>query len=438
MLVVEDERLVAEDLANSLKDLGHDVVGMASTAKDAIELTRRTRPDLVLMDIYLQDGMDGIDAARIIRRKYAVPALFLTAYSGEELLKRAKTAQPCGYLLKPFTNRDLRVAIEMSLYKAKMESRLRESEERYRTLVEMAPEGIILHVEGKIILANQAASTILGASAPDEIIGRNLFSFVHQDYLEITMDRQRMIYENSEPAPLLEEVFIRVDGEPAHVEVASGFLTYKGKSAVQTYIRDISDRKKAEAEKERLISKLKATEEALRFQASRDDLTGALNRRAILERLKVEISRSSRHGGYVGLIMLDIDNFKNINDEFGHQAGDAALREVANRIVSSVRPYDSVGRYGGEEFLVVAPGADPESALVVADRLRRKFDENPIPIGKSEFPLTVSLGVASSNRVKPREVDSFIQAADQALYTAKRAGRNRVESYKASIQLMHA
>jgi diguanylate cyclase (GGDEF)-like protein/PAS domain S-box-containing protein len=438
ILVVEDERLVAEDLAASLENLGHIVVGITGSAKDAIKLTRDTGPDLVLMDIYLQDNMDGIEAAKVIRGKLGAPVLFLSAYSGENLVHRAKATDPCGYLLKPFTEKDLRVAIEMALYKAEMERRLRESEERYRTLVELAPEGIILHVQGKIILANRAASQILAANGPEDLVGKDLMDFVHPDFVQITLDRQDRMYANFESAPLLEEVFLRADGKPTHVEVASGFLTYGGKNAVQTLIRDINERKRAEAERERLIAKLKAIEEALRFQASRDDLTGLLNRRAILERLKMEMSRSSREGGDVGLIMLDIDNFKDINDRFGHQAGDSALKEVANRIMASVRPYDSVGRYGGEEFLVVAPGADLDAACIVADRLRKRFHENPIPIGNLALPLTVSLGVASSNRLSPKEIDSFIQAADQALYHAKRSGRNRVESHAMVDQMMHA
>lgn len=438
ILVVEDERLVAEDLVSCLQSLGHNVVGLTDSGTEAINLAQQTRPDIVLMDICLKGDTDGIEAAGIIRSKIHAPVLFLTAYSGSTLLERAKKTNPCGYLLKPFTEKDLRVAIDMALYKAQMENRLRESEERYRTLVELSPAGIILHVQGKIVLANHAAADILGADSAGELIGKDLIDFVHPEFVDITLERQQMMYNDQESAPLLEEIFVRFDGKPVYVEVASGFLTYGGKKAVQTLIRDISERKKAESERERLIAKLKATEEALRFQATHDDLTGVLNRRAILERLKAEMARAVREGGSVALIMLDIDKFKDINDRFGHQVGDSALCEVANRIMDSIRPYDSAGRYGGEEFLVVVPGADLESACAVADRLRRRFENQPIPIGKTAFPMTVSLGVSSSRNLRPKDVDSFVQAADQALYAAKRSGRNRVEFSGVMTQMMHA
>ncbi len=438
ILVVEDERLVAEDLVYCLNDLGHEVVGLTGSGEEAVNLAQETRPDIVLMDICLKGDTDGIEAAGLISAKIHAPVLFLTAYSGTTLLERAKKTNPCGYLLKPFTRKDLRVALEMAFYKAQIENRLMESEERYRTLVELSPAGIMLHVHGKIVLANQEAANILGAHSAEKLMGKDLIDFVHPEFVDITLERQQMMCDDDEFAPLLEEIFVRLDGKQVHVEVASGFLTYGGQKAVQTLIRDITDRKKAESERERLIAKLRATEEALRFQATHDDLTGVLNRRAILERLKAEMARTLREGGSIALIMLDIDNFKNINDRFGHQVGDSALCEVANRIMDSIRPYDSAGRYGGEEFLVVVPGADLESACAVADRLRRKFENEPIPIGKNAFPMTVSLGVSSSRNLRPKDVDTFIQAADQALYAAKRSGRNRVEFSGVMNQMMQA
>ena len=126
--------------------------------------------------------------------------------------------------------------------------------------------------------------------------------------------------------------------------------------------------------------------------------------------------------------MLDIDHFKNLNDTHGHMAGDAVLREFTRRITASLRPYDAVGRYGGEEFLVVLPGCHVDAALRHAERLRGLITDDYFDTSEGRHTVTCSLGVASTSSCNPKDADSLIRAADAALYRAKRNGRNRVES----------
>lgn len=167
--------------------------------------------------------------------------------------------------------------------------------------------------------------------------------------------------------------------------------------------------------------------EGLRIQATHDALTGVYNRRAILDILETELGRVARGGAPLGVVLVDLDHFKRINDTHGHQAGDAVLREAALRLRGAIRTYDNVGRYGGEEFLLIMAGCDATSAMMQAERLRRTVAEAPVGSGGDLIAVSASLGVASTGQTSERRVDRLVRAADLALYRAKLAGRNRVE-----------
>jgi diguanylate cyclase (GGDEF)-like protein len=172
-----------------------------------------------------------------------------------------------------------------------------------------------------------------------------------------------------------------------------------------------------------LQEELLKAREALREQATRDGLTGLLNRNSILETLDDEISRAARAGHPVSVLMADLDRFKSINDSHGHLVGDAVLREAARRLKSAARRYDSVGRYGGEEFLIVLPGCDAADAAVQAERMRDAIGATPFPTPSEPVLVTVSLGVACSSNCAP---ETLVREADDALYQAKAEGRNQV------------
>jgi two-component system, cell cycle response regulator len=168
----------------------------------------------------------------------------------------------------------------------------------------------------------------------------------------------------------------------------------------------------------------------LQFAAAHDALTGLWNRGAILDLLNREVSRRQRSGDALGVIMADIDYFKKINDTYGHLVGDAVLREVTQRLAVSVRPYDVVGRYGGEEFLIVFPGCSAPNLIVGAERLRHCVADRPIETSVGQIPVTLSLGLASVEQGEKETLDceAFLHTADEALYAAKARGRNRVET----------
>ena len=189
-----------------------------------------------------------------------------------------------------------------------------------------------------------------------------------------------------------------------------------------------------------LQAQLLATQAAISEQARRDALTGLLNRGAIFEVLRSEVSRAARARNCLSAVMADLDRFKQINDTSGHMAGDAVLREAALRMASSMRPYDSVGRYGGEEFLIVLPGCDYGSGMAFAERIRAAIADKPFPLHREDLPVTCSFGVASlGGPAGYMETDTLVRLADEALYRAKRDGRNRVigaqleHSYHSSV-----
>lgn len=173
-----------------------------------------------------------------------------------------------------------------------------------------------------------------------------------------------------------------------------------------------------------LHEELVAAREALRIQATRDALTGVYNRGAALRRLEEELDRAIRECKPLSVLMMDIDHFKNVNDTYGHLVGDAVLKETVRRIQAVIRSYDVVGRFGGEEFVVILPHADGDVAVRVAERIRAAVSSRPVIHEAVSVSVTLSAGVAAAGTAGA--VDALIQAADQALYQAKRTGRNRV------------
>jgi diguanylate cyclase (GGDEF)-like protein len=176
-----------------------------------------------------------------------------------------------------------------------------------------------------------------------------------------------------------------------------------------------------------LQEQLLAAQEALRHEASHDPLTGLWNRAVTLDRLERELARCRREAKAVGVLMVDVDHFKRINDGYGHPAGDAVLREVSRRLAAAVRPYDTVGRYGGEEFLLVLSECDAAQTADLGERLRQTVAAPPVDLPDGPVEVTISVGGAATGEPGRADGAGLVRAADAALYRAKGGGRNRVE-----------
>lgn len=189
-------------------------------------------------------------------------------------------------------------------------------------------------------------------------------------------------------------------------------------------IRELQVRLRAGRRILELQKKLIVAREELRMQATRDALTGLWNRAAIFDLLRRETARAQRGGAPLSIAMADVDHFKRVNDLYGHLVGDVVLQEIARRVQAALRPYDEVGRYGGEELLLIFPQCNAQQAVQAAERLRRCVAATPIVTPEGKIVVTLSIGVASCGRSADAQV--LLHAADDALYRAKQQGRNCV------------
>jgi two-component system cell cycle response regulator len=187
-----------------------------------------------------------------------------------------------------------------------------------------------------------------------------------------------------------------------------------------------------------LQDQLIAAGEELLYRATHDNLTGMVNRGVIMDTLRRERARQAREGGSFGIVLVDLDHFKYVNDTYGHLAGDDVLREAAQRMMGCVRPYDSVGRYGGEEFLIVVPSSDAMGTMGLAERMRRAIEAKPMMTNSVSIAVTASFGVTASIDKSPLDAQEILRLADAALYRAKERGRNRVELARAEDLIVRA
>jgi diguanylate cyclase (GGDEF)-like protein/PAS domain S-box-containing protein len=305
---------------------------------------------------------------------------------------------------------------------------LKASEDRYRTLIEWSPDAILAHRAGHIVYANPAAVRLFGAPYAQVLLEKKTVELIHPDYVESQTKRMHAIYKHEVIPAAVESKFLRLDGQVIDVEVQGTAIDFDGEPAIQVVIRDISKRK--------LI------ENRVRQLAFYDDLTLLPNRRLLHDRLNQAIASQKRTGNFGAVMFLDLDNFKPLNDRFGHSLGDQLLIEVAQRLKGCVREMDTTARFGGDEFVVAVEELTSnleESKLLVrnlAEKIRTCLSE-PYQLattaqeGASEsvcHQCTASIGVAMISDLDSTP-DDLVKWADSAMYHAKSQGRNCIEFY---------
>lgn len=249
VLIVEDESIVAKDIQQRLRNLGYDVPSIASTGESAISQIEKNRPDIVLMDIKLKDGMDGVETAEKILKRFNIPVVYLTAYADNTTLERAKGTEPYGYIIKPVEDSELKSNVELALYKHAIENKLKENEKKFRTIFENVNDAIV-YVDryGRILDVNKKTEEIFGYK-PEEVKSLNFLraGFLRKQEVPRLTRLFREIVKKRNPTSLLELEIKTKNGKVVIVEANTTVVKKNGK--VEGYlnvIRDITKRKKAE------------------------------------------------------------------------------------------------------------------------------------------------------------------------------------------------
>ena len=434
ILVIEDEMLVARDILEQLVLLGYEPVGQATRGEEALLLAEQLRPDMVLMDIQLAGAMDGIAAAHALRTQLNLPVVFLTAFDADDILARAKLAEPYGYLLKPFSERELRTVLEMALYKCKVEARLHESAARTQAILDNMIDGVItINAQGIIQSCNPAACRIFGHGS-QEMLGQNVAMLIpephgsqHDRYLQGDQRTGRFCALGV----VREFEGQRQDGSLVPLSMALSEVRIDGQMTFIGILRDLS----AERHNSREIHRL----------AFFDRLTGLPNRHWFKDHIAQALANATRNKQYSALLLLDLDDFKKINDTHGLAAGDQLLRQVATRLKASVRASDAVARLGGDEFMVLLQGlgeqidAAANFAEVSAKQLLKVLSQTYL-LDTHPCQTTTSIGIVVFAGAS-QDVDDLLKKADIALYRAKDDGRNMLRFFDAAMQtavLAHA
>lgn len=295
---------------------------------------------------------------------------------------------------------------------------LQVSEEKFRNLVYQPIVGISISEEGHFTFANPKMAQIFGYSE-EEILGLRLLDVVADCDLPLVTDL--VARRESGELDRVDYLFQgkRKDGELINVECHSAVMKIGGKRALIGILNDVTERVRSE-------QAIRALQEQLREQAIRDPLTGLYNRHPLNELFAREIRLANRYNGKLCVVMGDIDHFKRVNDAYGHLAGDEVLKSFAVRMRAAFRATDIFCRFGGEEFLVLLPDADPASAMERTESLRAAIASAPAYCNEAAIAVTASFGVAWYPD-DGQDLNTLIAAADRALYAAKQAGRNQVK-----------
>lgn len=429
ILIVDDEPRMRSSLRQLLNGEGRDIVE-CGTGEDAITVLKGQDIALVLLDIHLP-GISGLDVMEWITEfNTSTRVIMVSADANIDSAIRALRGGAVEFIRKPYDAEDILHKVDNALQRSYLErcnalmtTRLELSERMHRFLVDNSPDLIYtLDTNGRFMFVNGRAESLLGYSR-DELIGCEYTSIVCEEDIEIA---RRAFTERRRDNRAATNVEVRLKCKDSHQEprqivaVVSAMGIYEengdGEDSqprrfIGTYgvARDISERKKAE--------------ETISFQAMHDHLTHLPNRRLFKDRLELSISQAKRNGRLVGIMFIDLDRFKLVNDTHGHAEGDELLKNVAHRLRTCVRAGDTLARQGGDEFTVLLPDLHcPEDASIIAEKVLDTL-KAPFLVRGQEFRATASIGIA----VYPNDGDNadiLLKNADIAMYKVKATGKN--------------
>jgi two-component system cell cycle response regulator len=447
--------LVVDDISANLKLLEvrlnaeYFEVVTASNGPEALEACERNQCDIVLLDV-MMPGMDGFEVARRLKANPAthhIPIIMVTALDQPSDRVRGLEAGADDFLTKPVNDIAL-IARVRSLVRLKMvtdELRMRAvtsseigvTDNAFEASQDSGVNARILVVDerkssiDRIETALSSQHTIEVVENPQEALLRAaegnfdllMLSLEFKNFDGLRLVGQVRSLERTRHVPIL---LVTDPGEDARLlrGLDLGANDYVLRTADKN---EMIARVRSQVRRKRYAEKLRDNVQYSMEMALTDPLTGLFNRRYMETHVGTLVERSAARGKSLSLLILDIDYFKSINDNFGHDAGDDVLREFAERLKASIRGIDLACRYGGEEFVVVMPDTDLGVATLVAERIRRRIAGEPFPIEKGARAIEVTISVGIAARVGPQDnASQMLKRADEALYRAKRDGRNRV------------
>ena len=292
------------------------------------------------------------------------------------------------------------------------ETKIRESEQKFRNLIEGSIQGMVIHKDFKPLMVNQAYANMHGYDSPQEIMALpDISIFFSDNNIEKPLIRASQILSNQAPDPKLRFKNRRKDGSVLWVELVERKVSWNDEDAIQTTLVDVSEQVRME--------------QKLTMMAMTDSLTGLFNRRFLMDKAAEFFALERSLKSALACILIDLDRFKQINDNYGHSAGDEVLKAFSTRCQSLVQEPNYFGRYGGEEFLIIMPGAKAQEAMQLAEDIRNTCDREVLETKLGQFSITISAGISSLISTD-MNVDQLIDRADKELYQAKKSGRNRV------------
>ena len=426
LLYAEDEAELLDSVSMVLKEFFKNVL-LAKDGLEALEIFEQKSDeiDVVITDISMP-RLNGIELIKRIREiSNSIPIIITTAFSDSDYIFNAINLNVNNYVLKPIDLSNLLQgvvkAIEPYLLRVELEKLNRELFEKYREKNQEL-ETIVNNMDNMVIVGNNKGIHTANKNFLDFINTKDLEDlnkkidsicdiFEKEDnYFSFNEDKDcyEKLYETvNKKSDLLVQIKDKT-GTNNVFKVGVSSYEYKGKH----YIVSLTN-----------ITKLKEESNHLLYLATHDALTKIYNRNKLLENLNEEVMRVNRYDKNLSIIMLDIDFFKKINDTYGHDIGDEVLISLSVVIKESIRETDIFARWGGEEFMILLPETDLDSAYSLAEKLRKIIQESRL-CTKHELDVTCSFGVTLYDKNEPK--DKFLKRVDEALYEAKRSGRNKV------------
>ncbi len=301
------------------------------------------------------------------------------------------------------------------------------NEQLFHLIFQLSPDGMMITgINGEIQMISSSAKKICGLKEEDITPGLNIFDLINFSDREKVISYYERKLKKSDDSSIEFSVY-RQDNSEFWIELSGAFITDSDNKPKALFIifRDVTRRKENEIVLKKYAKELDEANKKLKLLSITDSLTQTYNRRQFDLQFGQEVSRVGRYGGCFSLLMLDLDRFKELNDTYGHIAGDTVLFEVASNIKKMIRKVDMVFRYGGEEFVIILPNTLLADSIKVAENIRSAIESISIPAGDENVRITASLGVACSQDCDD-DSTCILEKADKALYIAKYSGRNCV------------